>query len=150
MVILLARLWPSPLAQRAAERAAFDAAAVGHEGLHALQHASLVGSALLVWWSVLGRRQPRRQGIALSGLFTTMLHTAALGALLTLASTVLYASYQHSPTAFGLEPLVDQQLGGLIMWIPGGLGYLWAMLAIANSLLVRQPQSVQQSAHQAD
>jgi cytochrome c oxidase assembly factor CtaG len=53
-------------------------------------------------------------------LFTTMLHTGALGALLTLSPAVWYAPYNATALAWGLSPLEDQQLGGLIMWIPAG------------------------------
>jgi len=51
--------------------------------------------------------------------------------LLTLASTPWYRSYLASTAAFGLEPLQDQQLGGLVMWVPGALGYLIAALWLA-------------------
>jgi cytochrome c oxidase assembly factor CtaG len=69
-------------------------------------------------------------------IFTTMMHTAALGVLLTLSPTPWYVVYDQT-LAFGLSPLEDQQLGGLIMWVPAGLAYLVAGLAIGASWLTR-------------
>ena len=62
--------------------------------------------------------------------FTTSIHSGILGALLTLAGTVWYPSYIGLTSSWGLTPLEDQQLGGLIMWIPAGLVYLIAGLAL--------------------
>jgi len=101
-------------------------------GWHAWQHASFLGSALLFWWTVLGAPTRRAQGAAVVSLFTTMMHSGALGALLTFAAQPWYAGYAgHADPATGLLPLEDQQLGGLLMWIPGGLVYLVAGLALA-------------------
>jgi putative membrane protein len=102
--------------------------------LHALQHASFFVTALLFWWSLL--RPHARGGMAggaLLYLFTTMLHTGALGALLVFASEVWYPANSVAAAEWGWTALEDQQIGGLIMWIPGGLVYL----AIALLLLGR-------------
>jgi putative membrane protein len=110
-----------------------------HEGVHVAQHVSFLGTALLFWWSVLGR-DPRGRvgpGHSAASLFTTMLHTAALGALLSLAPTPWYAEYVPRTGALGLDPLQDQQLGGLIMWVPAGLAYIVAGLAVLSRLLGR-------------
>ena len=113
-------------------------AALHNEGLHALQHASFLGTALLFWWSALGvDARSRTSGFAMLYLFTTMLHTGALGALLTLAPTPWYPSYAASTGALGLDPVEDQQLGGLVMWVPGSLAYLVAGLAVVARLLAR-------------
>jgi putative membrane protein len=116
----------------------FDAA-LANEGWHALQHASFLGTALLFWWAVLGRdaRSRANSGFALAYLFTTMLHTSALGALLTLAPTPWYESYATTTALFGLDPVEDQQLGGLVMWIPGGFAYVAAGLVMVARLLAR-------------
>ena len=63
-------------------------------------------------------------------LFATALHTGALGALLTFAPSLWYPAYATTTAGWGLTALEDQQLGGLIMWIPGGFAYLVATLAI--------------------
>lgn len=97
--------------------------------VHAMQHFSFLASALLFWWTVFGLRSGGAP--AMLSLFTTMVHTAALGALLTLAPGLWYPAYIEPTTALGLQPLQDQQMGGLVMWVPGGLAYLVAALAIA-------------------
>jgi putative membrane protein len=111
---------------------AFFEAALRNEALHALQHSTFLGTALLLWWSVL---QPRGQpdGLGLASLFTTMLHTGALGALLTFAPRAWYSIYEGT-SPYGLTVLEDQQLGGLVMWVPGGLAYLLAGLALVYSM----------------
>jgi putative membrane protein len=115
----------------------FDAA-LHHEWIHVLQHTSFFGTALLFWWSVLGRdRRSSHGGFALVSVFTTMLHTSALGALLTFATTAWYPSYAAAGGAMGLTPVEDQQIGGLIMWIPGGTAYLVAALVLVARLLAR-------------
>jgi putative membrane protein len=108
-------------------------AALAHEGVHVAQHACFFVSALFFWWSVFSR-SARRGGASVASLFTTMMHTSALGALLTFAPTPWYAHYADT-AAFGLSALEDQQLGGLVMWVPGGLAYLGAGLAIVAASL---------------
>jgi len=103
--------------------ALFDAA-LADDTVHAFQHAAFLGTALLFWWSVLGASTRQQKGVALLSLFTTMVHTGALGALLTLSSTPWYQSYVATAPRFGLDALQDQQLGGLVMWIPAGLVYI--------------------------
>ena len=79
----------------------FDAA-LARNGVHALQHASFLFSALLFWWSVLGPATRAAHGTALASVFTTMLHTGALGALLALSPVAWYA--YAATTAFGRMP----------------------------------------------
>lgn len=98
--------------------------ALSHPAVHSFQHLTFLFTALLFWWSVLNAATRKAQGIALVSLLTTFLHTGALGAILTLAHTDWYPSYAATAPAFGLSPLEDQQLGGLIMWIPAGAIYL--------------------------
>ena len=114
--------------------ALFDAA-LANEAVHALQHASFLIGALLFWWSVLGHTAHRAYGAELLSLFTTLLHTAALGALLALAGSPWYAAYIGRTGAFGFSALEDQQLGGLVMWMPAGFGYLAAALVRMARLL---------------
>jgi putative membrane protein len=104
-------------------------AALENEGIHVLQHASFLASALLFWGSV-ARRETPRDGVAVASLFTTMMHTGALGALLTFAPTPWYAHYAAVGGAFGLSALEDQQLGGLVMWVPAGMTYMVGALAL--------------------
>jgi putative membrane protein len=106
-------------------------AALASTGMHTLQHTSFFASALFFWWAPLGSASRRSQGTSMFYLFTTMVHTAALGALLTLSPALWYPAYAATSPAFGFDPLEDQQLGGLIMWVPAGLAYLVVGLALA-------------------
>ena len=73
--------------------------------------------------------------IAVFSLFTTTIQTTLLGALLTLSPRIWYPSYGDPATPGGLSPLEDQQLAGLIMWVPAGLVYVAAGLALLGLLL---------------
>lgn len=105
------------------------------ETMHAAQHLTFFGTAVIFWWSLVRRRAARDFGLGLLSLFLTILHTGALGALLSLSSVVYYPAYGHSAASWGLTPLEDQQLGGLIMWIPGGIAYVVAALALMGAWL---------------
>ena len=113
--------------------AAFEAA-LRNDAVHELQHASFLASALLFWWSVLGVRHAT-PGVPLLSIFTTMIHSGALGALLALSPWIWYLPYAASASALGWDPLQDQQLGGLVMWAPAGAAYLVSGLMLAARLL---------------
>jgi cytochrome c oxidase assembly factor CtaG len=109
--------------------------ALARPGWHYAQHASFLATALAFWWAITGARAGRR-GYAVGAfcLFVTSLVGGALGALMALSTSPWYAPYARLGLApFGLTPAEDQQLAGLLMWIPGGLVHagaaLW-MLAI--------------------
>lgn len=92
--------------------------ALHHGGWHVAEHASFLFTAWLFWWSVL-RAGRRRVLDALAALLFTLAHTGMLGGLLTFATRPLYGAESRG--------LWDQQLAGLLMWVPGGLVYLGAM-----------------------
>ena len=108
----------------------FDAV-LHYESVHTAQHLSFLLSALLFWWALIhGPRGAIGYGAGVLYLFTTSVHSGVLGALITLAGSVWYPSYVGLTSSWGLTPLEDQQLGGLIMWIPAGLVYVIAGLAL--------------------
>jgi len=101
------------------------------DAVHTLQHLSFLLSALLFWWALIhGPQGAMGYGAAVLYLFTTSVHSGALGALITVAGSVWYPSYAPVTASWGLTPLEDQQLGGLIMWIPASLVYVIAGLAL--------------------
>ncbi len=101
------------------------------ETVHTAQHLSFLISALLFWWALIhGPKGVMGYGAAVLYLFTTSIHSGVLGALITFAGSVWYPSYVGLTASWGLTPLEDQQLGGLIMWIPAGLVYVIAGLAL--------------------
>ena len=92
-------------------------------GWHITQHACFFLSSLLFWWAMLHPRERRTgYGVSAACLFATSLIGGALGALMSLSSSPWYADYAAmGMTGIGLDPVDDQRLAGLIMWIPGGL-----------------------------
>jgi putative membrane protein len=107
-------------------------AALANPFLHALEHASFLGTALLFWRSVIGTRSPGRvpNGLGVLLVFVMAMQSVLLSLLLTFAEAPWYAGYATTTTPWGLQPLADQQLAGVIMWIPAGLVYLGAALAL--------------------
>jgi putative membrane protein len=90
--------------------------------VHALQHLCFFLSAALFWWALIhGRFGRLGYGAAVVYVFATSLHGGALGALLTFAPRLWYPIYEARTRRWGISPLEDQQLAGLVMWIPAGL-----------------------------
>ena len=76
---------------------------------------------------------------AIAALLATMVQMGVLGALITFAPNALYAPHWSTTAAWGLAPLEDQQLAGLVMWAPAAAAYLLAALAIGWRAIGRQP-----------
>jgi putative membrane protein len=112
--------------------APFDRA-LQSEGWHIAQHLSFMASALLFWWAMLHRAG---EALAAMCLFATSMIGGALGALMALSNSPWYAAYTAMGlTPFGLTPAEDQQLAGLIMWVPGGLFHLAVALVFIGRWL---------------
>jgi putative membrane protein len=111
------------------------AAALASYWIHSLQHASFLAAALLFWRAALENRGGvAGRGGAMLGVALTAAHSSILGALMTFAASPWYAHPVPVET-FGLTPLQDQQLAGLIMWVPGGFAHLLAGAALAAMAL---------------
>jgi putative membrane protein len=118
-------------------------ATIDNEWVHAFQHLSFLLSALLFWWAVMhGRQRVMGYGIAVLYMFTTAMHSGLLGALVTFSQGIIYPVYEPTTAAWGLSPLEDQQLGGLIMWVPAGLVYIIAGLALFAGWMRESDQRV--------
>jgi len=118
--------------------------------VHTLQHISFLGSALLFWWSLVhGRRGLMGYGAAALYMFTTSVHSGVLGALITFARSAWYPAYATTTGSWGLTPLEDQQLGGLIMWVPAGLVYVVAGLALVVGWMRESERNVLKRERQA-
>ncbi len=98
-------------------------AALHHPTIHTLEHVSFLGTAVLFWWVLFRRTRAEHlhYAMAIVYLFTTMLHSGILGALMIFSAEPWYSYYAAFTGPWGLTPLEDQQLAGLIMWIPGGI-----------------------------
>jgi putative membrane protein len=98
-----------------------------------LMQGSLLGSGWLMWRAILA---PTAQaGPALIALVATVGQMGLLGALIVFASRPLYAAHFTSTWSWGFSPLADQQLAGLIMWVPAILPYVGVGLWLAWSSL---------------
>ena len=111
-------------------------AALRDPWVHWLQHLGFFVTALLFWRALLHGSE-RAYGAAVFYLFATSLHTGFLGVLLAFARRPLYPAQTAGAAEWGLTPLEDQQLAGLVMWVPGGLIYTGAALALAGLWIAR-------------
>jgi putative membrane protein len=113
------------------------AAALENDFVHAAQHLSFFGTALIFWGALFHHHGGRLgYGGAILYLFTTAVHTSVLGAWLTFAPSAWYTHYQGTAPLWGLTALQDQQVGGLIMWIPAGTVLTMVALALLGKWLV--------------
>ena len=115
----------------------FYSAALANDAIYWVMQASLLGTALGFWASV---RQASVTA-AVAALLATMVQMGLLGALITFASAPLYAPHLLTTAPWGLSPLEDQQLAGLIMWAPAAAIYLVAALLIAGRWLRQEGRS---------
>jgi cytochrome c oxidase assembly factor CtaG len=112
------------------------AAALASAPVHALEHLCFYSTALLMWWVAF--RPLRGRGSIAGSVFVltgTFVQSGALGAILTLSGTPWYYAQSVGAGAWGLTALEDQQLAGLIMWIPTGFIYLVGTLAVMRRVL---------------
>ena len=116
-------------------------AALTNEGVHLLEHLTFSATALLFWWNVIDPI-PLRPNlpylVRLPYIFVTTIPNFLLGAFLVFAATPLYAFYSDPSLRFGLTPLEDQQIGGLLMWIPGAFVLLLALVVVLGVMLVKE------------
>jgi putative membrane protein len=106
-------------------------AAMQHDLLHAFQHLTFFASAALFWWALVNGRYGRAgYGLAVLFVFATAVHTSILGALISVAPRLLYPIYGSRTVSAGWAPLQDQEVAGLIMWVPSGILFLLTALAL--------------------
>lgn len=109
-------------------------AALSNDAIYWLMELSILGTALLFWNAVSNANLPS----AIGSLLVSMVAMGLLGAIITFAAHPLYAPHFTTTQPWGLSPLEDQQLAGLIMWAPGGGFYLAAALLLAGRWLRRE------------
>jgi len=126
-------LWHAPML--------YDAA-LGNEYIHIVEHLSFMATATIFWWPVLAPLPECRIAPLWAQLYLLAgaMANSLLGIWLTFASVGLYVPYLHPRDSlhivtllragWGLTPAVDQQAGGLIMWVGGGFVFLAAMMAL--------------------
>lgn len=111
----------------------FYDAALENSLVHDIEHISFLGTALIFWWSLI-EPVPRHLKLklpwALASLFFTAMVGTAVGAVITLSASVIYGYYLDGVRPWGLSTLEDQQVGGLLMWVAGGLVYASIIIGI--------------------
>ena len=99
--------------------------------VHAAQHLSFFLTSVLFWSALYGvGRSALGYGGATLYVFGAAAHCSALGCLLTFSQVLWYPAYANSTQPFGLTPLQDQQLGGVIMWVPSAITFIAVGLAL--------------------
>jgi len=99
--------------------------------IHAAQHISFIGTAVLFWSALYGvGRSAMSFGTATLYVFGAAVHCSALGALLTFSTVLWYPAYAPTTARWGLTVLQDQQLGGVIMWVPSGVVFVVIALVL--------------------
>jgi putative membrane protein len=111
-------------------------AALRSTAVHLVQHLCFLLSAALFWWGMVHGRYGRGgYGIAVLYVFLTGMHSALLGTLMTLATGVWYPSYLARGSSWQVDAFADQQVAGLIMWIPSGVIFIVLGLALLSAWL---------------
>jgi putative membrane protein len=107
--------------------------ALAHHGVHIAQHLMFLAASTLMWWPILGP-MPELPRLSYPGqllyCFLLTIPMSIVSVYITYADRVLYPLYAIAPRVFGLSPLEDQRLGGLIMWVPGGIYFMLVMSAV--------------------
>jgi len=108
-------------------------AAVANPWLHVLEHATFLVTGIWFWRVIIGARGgatrvPHGLGILL--VFAMAMQSVFLAVIMTFARTPWYTSYATTTQPWGLDPLADQQLAGVIMWVPAGVIYLGVALTL--------------------
>lgn len=118
--------------------------ALANRLVHALEHTAFLISGLAVWSVIANAGRARRTspGIAILMLFTLGLTSTLLAALMTFSPVPWYDAYARSTEPWGLSPLGDQQLAGLIMWFPVGILYVGAALVLLMRWLDPEPSRI--------
>jgi cytochrome c oxidase assembly factor CtaG len=112
--------------------------AIVDERVHALEHWTFLATALLFWWKVFSPRRRLAFGTSLVYLFTAATTSGMLGAMISLSTEPWYTVHARWTPAWGLTTLEDQQLAGLIMWVPAAIIYVCAVVPIVLHTLTER------------
>jgi cytochrome c oxidase assembly factor CtaG len=101
--------------------------------VHIMEHLMFLAAGVLMWLPVIHDVPPGHvlsYPARMAYLFASMVSSSILGAIFTFAPDIAFPFYGNAPLAFGLTPMTDQQLAGLIMWVPGSGVFFIAILAV--------------------
>lgn len=108
-------------------------AALQDQNIHIIEHATFFATAVVMWWPIFGTLDEFPQlheGAKVLYLFFQALPPTILGAMITFAKTPIYLTYAQAPRLYGMSVMEDQALGGLTMWVPGGLIFFTVLTVI--------------------
>jgi putative membrane protein len=110
--------------------------ALSYDSIYWAMQVTLAGSAYLLWREVLSPLTKSGRGVM--ALLATIMQMGFLGALLVFAPQPVYVAHLTTTQGFGLSPLSDQQLAGLLMWVPATVPYIGvALLRLSGALAPR-------------
>ena len=111
----------------------FYNAAMDNHNIHIFEHLMFMAAAVLMWWP-LTSQLPELPRLSYPGqmlyCFLMILPMSIVAVYISMADQVLYPAYASAPRITSLSPLDDQLLGGLIMWVPGGMIFMIIMTVI--------------------
>ena len=117
--------------------------AMANHDVHIVQHLTFLVTSVLMWWPLLSR-MPELPALSrpLQILYVCllMIPMSVVGMIITYADSVLYPAYEVAPRMWGLSPMEDQLIGGLIMWIPGSFIYI-ALLTVVFFKWAREAEA---------
>jgi putative membrane protein len=119
-------------------------AAMASHGIHVVEHLMFMSCAVLMWWPLMSPL-PELPRLAYPGqmlyCFLMSLPMSIVAIYIAMADHVLYPAYASAPRLWGITPLEDQHIGGLVMWIPGGLYFYGVMTVVFFKWSQRQEDS---------
>ena len=126
--------------------------ALAHHPAHIVQHLMFLAASVLMWWPVLSP-MPELPRLSYPGqmlyLFLLSIPMAIVSVYISYADTILYPMYASAPRIWGISPMNDQMIGGLIMWIPGGL-FFYTIISIVFFRWQQRNGEESQAAAQVD
>jgi putative membrane protein len=106
--------------------------ALANHPVHILQHLMFIGASVLMWWPLMSPlpELPRAAyPVQMLYCFLMVIPMSIISIYIAMADTLLYPAYAVAPRIMGISPMMDQQYGGLIMWIPGGV-FFYAVMTV--------------------
>jgi len=122
--------------------------ALANHGIHILQHLMFIAASVLMWWPLLSPlpELPRAAYPAqMLYCFLMVIPMSIISIYIAMADTLLYPAYATAPRIMGITPMEDQQYGGLIMWIPGGV-FFYAVMTVVFFKWASRGEDTEESA----
>ena len=128
-------------------------AALSSEPVHLLEHLTMFAAAMIFWWPVIGPAPLRSRmphPLRFLYLFLALFQNILLGAILTFAQGPVYSYYDGTPDHWGIDGALDQQFGGVLMWIPGTMMYFAALALLFFAWLEQEERRARQLQQMAE